>query len=179
MTSGARWGLLDCVVRLSVRPDDGAAGCPLGGDVENGRMSTSASERNTHDSVPTPLNVKRGQYIQEIGYDDDVDQELREALEAALEEELADEDVDDVFDAIIMWWRSDDPDLTDAIVDAQTTLADGGVLWLLTPKPNRDGHIRPSDISDAAPTAGMHVTSTVSAAPDWSGYRLVGKKSYG
>ena len=35
------------------------------------------------------------------------------------------------------------------------------------------------DISDAAPTAGMHVTSTVSAAPDWSGYRLVGKKSYG
>ena len=65
-------------------------------------MSTSASERNTHESAPTPLNVKRGQYIQEIGYDDDVDQELREALEAALEEELADEDVDDVFDAIIM-----------------------------------------------------------------------------
>lgn len=78
-------------------------------------MSTSASEREHHNSTPTPLNVKRGQYVQEIGYDDDVDLGLREALEAALEEELADEDVDDVFDAIVMWWRSDDPDLTDAI----------------------------------------------------------------
>ena len=142
-------------------------------------MSTSASEREQHNSAPTPLNVKRGQYVQEIGYDDDVDLGLREALEAALEEELADEDVDDVFDAIVMWWRSDDPDLTAALVDAQTPLADGGGRGLRPPQPHRPGHIRPADISDAAPTAGMHVTSTVSAAPDWSGYRLVGKKSYG
>lgn len=142
-------------------------------------MTTSASERDTQDSASTPLDFKRGQYVQEIGYDEDVDFDLRESIEKVLEEELADDDVDDVFDAIIMWWRSDDPDLTDAIVDAQTTLSTGGFIWLLTPKPNRDGHIRPADISDAAPTAGMHVTSTVSAAPDWSGYLLVGKKNYG
>jgi len=142
-------------------------------------MSTSASERDTQDSVSTPLDIQRGQYVQELGYDDDVDFDLREAIEEVLGEEPADDDVDDVFDVILMWWRADDPDLTDAIVDAQTTLSTGGIIWLLTPKPNRDGHIRPADISDAAPTAGMHVTSTVSAAPDWSGYRLVGKKNYG
>lgn len=142
-------------------------------------MSTSASERKIQDSAAAPLDFRRGQYVQEIGYDEDVDFALRESIEAAIGEEMADEDVEEVFDAILMWWRSDDPDLTDAIVDAQTTLAEGGFIWLLTPKANRPGHIRPVDISDAAPTAGMHVTRTVSTVPDWSACRLVGKKNYG
>ena len=125
-----------------------------------------------------PLGFEHGAYIQEIGYDDDVDFELRAGIVAATGEDMADEDVDDVFDAIVMWWRADDPDLTDAIVDAQTTLSDGGVVWLLTPKSGRPGHIKPVDIADAAPTAGMHVTKTVSACPDWTAVRLVGKKNY-
>lgn len=125
------------------------------------------------------LDFTNGENVQELGYDDDVDFDLREAIEAATGEEMADDDVDDVYDAIVMWWRSDDPDLTDGIVDAQTTLAEGGRIWLLTPKANRDGHITPADISDAAPTAGMHVTKTVAAADDWNGYLLVGKKTFG
>ncbi|WP_344309332.1 DUF3052 domain-containing protein [Brevibacterium samyangense] len=139
-------------------------------------MSTTPSERTLHSS--DALGFTSGTYIQEIGYDDDVDFDLRDAIAAVTGEEMADDDVDDVFDAVVMWWRSDDPDLADAIVDAQSTLKEGGIVWLLTPKAGRPGHIETADISQAAPTAGMHVTRTVSAAPDWAGFRLVGKKNY-
>lgn len=151
--------------------------------VNNEGMSTTPSERTLENSGSdsssgNPLDVKSGQYVQEIGYDDDVDFGLREAIEAVTGEEIADEDVDEVFDVVLMWWRSDDPDLTDGIVDAQTTLSEGGVVWVLTPKAGREGHIQPVEISQAAPTAGMHVTKTISVGPDWSGVRLVGRKNY-
>ena len=37
--------------------------------------------------------------------------------------------------------REDDGDLVDALVDAITPLADHGVIWLLTPKAGRAGHV--------------------------------------
>ena len=147
-------------------------------------MSKTASER-TSPTTPTgttdvgnTLGLSAGQYVQEINYDSDVDFELRDAVAAVTGEEMADDDVDDVFDVVVMWWRSDDEDLIDGLVDAQTTLGDGGIVWLLTPKAGRPGHIPPVEITQAAPTAGMHVTKTISAAPDWSGFRLVGKKNF-
>ena len=54
-------------------------------------------------------------------------------------------------------------------VDAITPLADHGVIWLLTPKAGRDGHVEPADIAEAAPTAGFQQTSTVNAAGDRQG----------
>jgi hypothetical protein len=51
------------------------------------------------------------------------------------------------------------------------------VIWLLTPKAGRQGHIEPSDVNEAAPTAGLSQTSSISAGPDWSGTRLVAPKS--
>ena len=74
---------------------------------------------------------------------------------------------------VLMWWREEDGDLVDALVDALALLADGGYIWLLTPKAGRPGHVEPSDIGEAAPTAGLAQTSTVSAGRDWSGSRLV------
>ena len=50
---------------------------------------------------------------------------------------------------------------------------DGGVVWLLTPKAGRDGHVEPSEVSESAPTAGLQQTSTVNAGKDWTGARLV------
>jgi hypothetical protein len=111
--------------------------------------------------------------VQEIGYDEDCDEALRAALEAASGSALVGEDYVDVVDCVLLWWREDDGDLVDALVDSLVSLADGGVIWLLTPKVGRDGHVEPSDIGDAAPTAGLTATSTVAAAPDWSGTRLV------
>jgi len=121
--------------------------------------------------------MSSGQIVQEIGYDDDCDDALRDSVAAVTGSELVDEEYDDVVDAVLLWWRDGDGDLVDALVDALTTLADGGMIWLLTPKAGRDGHVEPSDIGEAAPTAGLAQTSTVSAAPDWSGIRLVTPRS--
>jgi hypothetical protein len=123
------------------------------------------------------LGFTAGQVVQELGYDDDVDDDLRASIEDATGSELVDEDYDDVADAVLLWWRDGDGDLVDALVDALTTLADGGVIWVLTPKAGRDGHVEPSDIGEAAPTAGLSQTSSISAARDWSGTRLVAPKA--
>jgi hypothetical protein len=128
-------------------------------------------------SLAGRLGLSSGQIVQEIGYDDDCDDALRDSVAAVTGSELVDEEYDDVVDAVLLWWRDGDGDLVDALVDALTTLADGGTIWLLTPKAGRDGHVEPSDIGEAAPTAGLAQTSTVSAAPDWSGTRLVTPKS--
>ena len=37
----------------------------------------------------------------------------------------------------------------------------------------RDGHVEPSDILDAAPTAGLTQTSTVAVSKDWAAAKLV------
>ena len=91
--------------------------------------------------------------------------------------ELVDEDYDDVVDVVLLWWRDGDGDLVDALVDALAPLADNGVIWLLTPKAGRTGHVEPSDISEAAPTAGLQQTSSISAGRDWNGARLVAPKA--
>ena len=144
--------------------------------VRSRTSSHTTGDQTTDVDLAQELGFSQGQYVQEIGYDEDIDFDFRNAVERILGEDLADEDVNDVFDAVLMWWRSDDPDLVDALVDAQTMLGSDGVVWLLTPKPKRAGHIPPADISEAAPVAGMHVTTTISAAADWSGTRLVAKK---
>ena len=83
----------------------------------------------------------------------------------------------EVVDAVILWWRGDDGDLVDELMDALTYLSETGAIWVLTPKVGRDGHVEPSDIQDAAPLAGLSQTSTLAVAADWSATRLVARKS--
>ncbi len=136
-------------------------------------MSTSEDERI---NPAMRLGFQPGQVVQEIGYDDDVDQELREGIESLTGQDLVDEDYDDVADAVILWFRDEDGDLTDALVDAIGMLEDGGDIWLLTPKTGRDGYIEPSDINEATQTAGLSQTKTTSVGKDWSGTRCVAPK---
>ena len=93
------------------------------------------------------------------------------------DEEDLDEDYDDVVDVVVMWWRDDDGDLADGLLDAIGPLTDHGVVWLMTPKPGRSGHIEAEDIADAAPTAGLQQTSTISAGSHWQGTRLVAPRA--
>ena len=123
------------------------------------------------------LGLQQGLTVQEMGYDDDVDLALRSGIEGVIGGELVDEDYDDVVDVVIMWWREDDGDLADGLLDAIGPLTDHGVVWLMTPKPGRDGHIEAEDIADAAPTAGLQQTSTVSAGSHWQGTRLVAPRA--
>jgi Protein of unknown function (DUF3052) len=123
------------------------------------------------------LGIQPGMVVQELGYDEDADEQLRAAIVERCGGELVDEDADDVVDVVLLWWRDGDGDLVDALVDAIGPLADNGVVWLLTPKAGRPGHVEPSDISEAAPTAGLAQTSSISAARDWAGARLVAPKA--
>ncbi|MDP4509016.1 DUF3052 domain-containing protein [Nonomuraea sp. NBC_00507] len=139
-------------------------------------MSATAGQAQSERGLAERLGLKPGQVVQEIGWDEDVDDELRDSIEELTGNELLDEESDDVVDVVLLWWRDGDGDLFDALSDAMRALADGGQIWLLTPKAGRDGHVEPSDIGEDAATAGLSQTSSISAAPDWSGTRLVTPK---
>lgn len=139
-------------------------------------MSATADHAEERTNPAARLGFEPGQVVQEIGYDDDVDQELREAIEALIGGELADEEYDDVADSVMLWFREDDGDLTDALVDASQLVEDGQPVWLLTPKTGRDGYIEPSEINEAAQTAGLAQTKSINAGKDWTGSRLVTPK---
>jgi hypothetical protein len=128
-------------------------------------------------SAASRLGFTAGQVIQEFGYDADVDDDLRFAIEDLTTTDLEDEDYGGVADAVMIWWRDDDGDLVDAVVDALTNLADHGFIVVLSPKAGRAGHVDASDIEEAATTAGMHTSGTVNACEDWAATRLVAPKS--
>jgi len=138
--------------------------------------ATAGSAAGQH-GLAEKLGINAGAVVQEVGWDDDCDEELRQTIVAASGQELVDDDYDDVVDVVLIWWRDGDGDLVDSLVDALAPLADSGVIWLLTPKAGRDGHVEPSDISEAAPTAGLQQTSSISAGRDWNGARLVAPKA--
>ncbi|MFP5347811.1 MAG: DUF3052 domain-containing protein [Actinomycetes bacterium] len=132
-------------------------------------------------SLATRLGFKPGQVVQEFGYDDDVDQDLRDSIEDVTGEEILDEDADDIVDVVLLWWREEDGDLVDGLVDVHASVAASSVVWVLTPKSGRPGHVEASDIQEAAGTAGLHSTSSMSVGKDWTGTRLVqpgGRKGY-
>jgi Protein of unknown function (DUF3052) len=140
-------------------------------------LPDSASAESVDTQAAARLGFTAGQVVQEIGYDEDSDEALRDAIESLTGSELVDEEYEDVVDAVLLWYREDDGDLVDVLMDALTALADGGHIGLLTPKAGRPGHIEPSDIGEAAPTAGLSQTSSVSAGRDWAGTRLVAPRA--
>lgn len=120
-----------------------------------------------------------GLIIQEFGYDDDVDQSLRQAAQAETGTELVDEDYEDVADSAIVWWRAEDgdvDDLTDVLVDAQANLDGDGLIWVLTPKARTAGAVPSSEVEEAARTAGMHATSAAAMGERWSGIRISSRR---
>lgn len=119
------------------------------------------------------LGFAPGQVVQELGYDSDVDDELRFAIEDVTTTDLEDEDYADVADAALIWFRDGDDDLVDTLVDALTNLADGGFLVLCTPKAGRPDHVEASDIEESALTAGLHPAGTANVSRHWMTTRLV------
>ena len=64
--------------------------------------------------------------VQELGWDNDIDDELRVAIEDPIDADMVDGDHGNVVDAVLLWWRDDDGDLVDGLVDALTDLVGGG-----------------------------------------------------
>ncbi|MDO5501175.1 MAG: DUF3052 domain-containing protein [Propionibacteriaceae bacterium] len=137
-------------------------------------MATTAGGKAL--SAAEKLGLSEGMIVQELGWDDDVDDDLRVAIEDAIDAELIEEAMEAV-DVVLLWWRDDDGDLVDGLVDSLTDLSDSGDVWLLTPKVGRGGHVDPADISEAAITAGLaQTTTTASASRDWTASKLVRPK---
>jgi hypothetical protein len=144
---------------------------------EGRQVSATAGNAAGQHGLAEKLGIAPGAVVQEVGWDDDCDEELRSTIVDHSGQDLVDDDYDDVVDVVLIWWRDDDGDLVDALVDALPRLADTGVIWLLTPKAGRAGHVEPSDVSEAAPTAGLQQTSSISAGKDWNGARLVAPRA--
>ncbi len=139
---------------------------------------TSSADRAAPRGLAEKLGIEPGSIVQVLGAGDDIDAALMADVTARVETPpIHGDDSDEVVDVVLLWWREGDGDLVDALVDALTNLGDQGAIWLLTPKVGREGHVEPSDIDEAAPTAGLSSTRSASAAPEWSGSLLVAPKA--
>ena len=123
------------------------------------------------------MGLKEGDLVLELGAASDCDEILRSGIAKITGTKFLDGDAKEVVDAVIIWWRDGDGDLVDELMDALAYLTENGPIWVLTPKVGREGHVEPSDIQDAAPTAGLSQTSTLAVAKDWTATRLVARKS--
>ncbi|GAB2706695.1 DUF3052 domain-containing protein [Nocardia thraciensis] len=122
------------------------------------------------------LGISHGMVVQELGWDEDTDDGLRSDIEEVIGSEMVDDDTDEVVDAVVLWWRDGDGDLADELMDAIGPLSDDGVIWVLTPKTGRPGHVDPSEIAESAPTAGLTSTTPVSLGV-WTGTKLMQPKT--
>ena len=125
------------------------------------------------------LGLKPGMVVQELGWDTDTDDELRVAIEDLIDADLVDQHYGNVDDAVLLWFRDDEGDLVDSLVDALTDLVGGGAIWVLTPKVGRPNAVDPADIAEAAPIAGLSQTTTATVSKEWAATRLVAPKTPG
>jgi len=128
-------------------------------------------------SAADRLGLTAGMVVQELGWDNDTDDDLRIEVEDAIDADMVDGDYGNVVDAVLLWWRDEDGDLVDGLVEALTDLVGGGSIWLLTPKVGRPNSVDPADIAEAAPIAGLAQTTTASVSKDWSATRLIAPKT--
>jgi len=123
------------------------------------------------------MGFAKGELILEIGYGPDCDDALRADIAKIVGTTFLEGSTNEVVDAVLFWFREDDGDLVDELMDAMAYLSETGPIWVLTPKVGRDGHVEPSDIQDAAPLCGLNQTSTLAVAQDWTATRLVARKA--
>ena len=94
------------------------------------------------------MGFEKGQLVLEVGHGSDCDENLRKQIAEIIGEPLIENEANEV-----------------------------GPIWILSPKVGRDGHVHPSDIQDAANTAGLSQTSTIAVAPNWSATKIVHRKA--
>ncbi|MGO2830728.1 DUF3052 domain-containing protein [Corynebacterium casei] len=134
-------------------------------------MADATGVTNDYASV---LGISEGMVALESGWDEDCDSAISESIESVLGEDFLEEESDELVDAVVMWWRDEDGDLVDGLVDALRPLREGGRIWLLTPGAGKQGTIAPGEISESAQLAGL-VQTKAERLGDWQGSCLVGR----
>ncbi|WJY68485.1 DUF3052 domain-containing protein [Corynebacterium auris] len=120
------------------------------------------------DSYVDRLRIRRDCIVQEIGWDEDADSSISEAIEDVIGQPLLDEDTDELCDVVLLWFRTGDGDLVDALMDAGRNLSEGGRIWLLTPSATKSDAVEPGDISESAQLAGF-VQTRADRLGEWQG----------
>lgn len=133
--------------------------------------AAGAATTSTLDYVKL-LEIKPDNVVQEIGWDEDCDSTISEAIEDAIGEALLEEDTDEICDAVLLWFREEDGDLVDTLVDTIRPLAEGGSIWLLTPGAGRPGALEPGVIAESAQLSGL-VQTKVHRLGNWQAACLV------
>lgn len=118
------------------------------------------------------LGIQEDMIVQELGWDDDCDASLSEAVEDTIGEALLDDSTDELCDVVLLWWREDDGDLVDALVDAGRNLDPEGKIWLLTPAAGTTGVVPPGEVNESAQLAGL-VQTRSDRFGDFQGASLV------
>ena len=136
-------------------------------------MSTAAGSAG----VASRLGVVPGALVMEMGLGSDVDMAVGEEITALAGSDFLSVETEEVVYVALIWFREDDGDLVDLLVDALTFLADAGAIWVITPKAGRPQHVEPSDIQEAAPTAGLSQTSSFAVAKDWTATKFTAPKA--
>lgn len=138
-------------------------------------MSSTAGHGDVRSPRDTKLGLTEGLVILELGWDSDVDDDVRVLFEEATDAELVEEAVE-AADVVLLWWRDDDGDLADGLVDALTDLTESGYVWLMTPKVGRPGYVDATDLAEGAVTAGLSLTNGATISSDWAANKLVRPK---
>lgn len=141
-----------------------------------GNTSGSAPEKESGQDSPDwadVLCVTAEDVVQEIGWDEDADSSISEALEDLIGSPLLEEGTDELVDVVLLWFREEDGDVVDGLVDATRSLGEDGRIWLLTPAAGTPGTIEPGVIAESAQLAGLVQTKSERLG-DWQGACLVG-----
>jgi len=133
---------------------------------------TSTAGAGGSRSLSDKLGLSSGLVVQELGWDEDVDDDVRIMVEDAIGGELIEEAMEAV-DLVVLWWRDGDGDLVDSLVDSLTDLTNAGYIWLMTPKVGRGGYVDAADLAEAAVTAGLALTNSLPVSSDWTATKLV------
>ncbi len=122
------------------------------------------------------LGLAPGMVVEEVGWDEDVDAALRDDIMDIIDADMVEEALEGV-DVVVLWWRDDDGDVADGLVEAMTDLAPTGYIWLMTPKVGRTGFIEASDLAEGALTAGLSLTGSMNVSADWQATKVVRPKN--
>lgn len=137
--------------------------------------TTDSAEKNSIAFSAQKMGLSSGDVVQEVGWDSDCDVALSEAIEDIIEDELLDENTDEICDVVLLWWRADDGDLVDGLVDAVRPLGETGRIWLLTPATGSAQALSPGEIAESAQLAGL-IQTKAERLGQWQGSCLVPRK---
>lgn len=124
------------------------------------------------------FGFQHDQIVIEYGLDDDVPEEFRERVAAVIGAPLEPDDYTGIVDAVLLWWRDDDGDLTDQLVDCLALLEDGGFIVLVTPGAGQPHRVPVHEVQEACATAGLTASGAISIGEGgaWHAQRLVGRR---